>query len=412
MSRARTRAVTVAFAVFVASASFVGGVGAQSSDTATLTVTVVDQGGNPLSDAELSATWDGGGPVNRTTAGNGKAFLDVAEGAEVTIRVDHPHYVRNQPYVVENATEGDVTIEVAQAGRATVTVEGAGGPLDNAIVRMFHDGQPVLNERTTADGRYTTPEIEQGNYTLITFKEGYLRNRTTLTVDGQVERTMQIRQESALVTFTVRDDHFDPPQAVTNANVTVPGVADVTTQGTGTVSVSVPVNDAYEVTITKPGYESVTEQLRIRESETSLNATIQRTPAISVRADNDRVVVGESVRVTVTDEYGTPVANASVSREGTTVGETDGDGVLGVPVESAGNVTIAAEADGREATVTVEGVQPGGASTPETTATATGSPTATESPTDTPSGLGPGFGLAGALVALLAVGLLARRPDE
>jgi len=407
MSGARTRAATVVFAVFVASASFVGGVGAQSSDSVTLTVTVVDEAGSPLSDAALSATWDGGGPVNRTTAGNGKAFVDVTEGADVTIRVDHPRYVRNQPYVVENASEGDVTIEVARAGRATVTVEGAEEPLDNAIVRMFHDGQPVINERTAADGTFTTPEIEQGNYTLVTFKEGYLRNRTTLTVDGEVSETMAIRQESVLVTFTVSDDHFDPPQAVTNANVTVPGVADVTTQGTGTVSVSMPVNDAYEVTVTKPGYDSVTERLRVRESETALNATIQRTPAITLRADNDRVVVGEPVRVTVADEYGNPVPNASISRAGTTIGETDVDGVRSVPVESAGNVSISAEADGRTAEITVEGVGSGGAST--ATATATTSPTATDTPTGTASGLGPGLGAAGALAALLVVGLLARR---
>ncbi|QLH79775.1 PGF-CTERM sorting domain-containing protein [Halosimplex rubrum] len=412
MSRGRTKVVTIAFAVFVASASFVGGVGAQSSDSVTLTVTVVDEGGNPLSDAELIATWDDGGPVNRTTAGNGKAFVDVDEGADVTIRVDHPHYVRNQPYVVENASEGDVTIEVAQAGRATVTVEGASGPVGNAIVRMFHDGQPVLNERTAADGRLTTPEIEQGNYTLVTFKEGYLRNRTTLTVDGEVSERMGIRQESVLVTFAVSDDHFDPPRAVTNANVTVPGVADVTTQGTGTVSVSVPVNGAYEVTVTKPGYDSVTERLRVRESETTLNATIQRTSAISLRADNDRVVVGESVRVTVTDEYGNPVPNASVDRAGTTVGETDGDGVISVPVESPGNVTIAAEADGREATVTVEGVGSGGAATATATGTATASPTVTGTPAETAGGLGPGFGVAGALVALLVGALAARRRGE
>ncbi|WP_436931516.1 carboxypeptidase regulatory-like domain-containing protein [Halosimplex halobium] len=412
MSRVRTRAVTVVFTVLVASASFVGGVGAQSSDTVTLTVTVVDEGGNPLSDAELSATWDGGGPVDRTTAGNGKAFVDVAEGADVTIHVDHPNYVRNHPYVVENASERDVTIEVARAGRATVTVEGSEGPLGNAIVRMFHDGRPVLNERTAADGQYRTPEIEQGNYTLVAFKEGYLRNRTTLTVDGEVSETMQVRQASVLVTFTVRDDHFDPPRAVTDANVTVPGVADVTTQGTGTVTVSVPVNDAYEVRITKPGYESVTERLQVRESETSLNATIQRTPAIGVRADNDRVVVGEPVRVTVSDEYGNPVANASVSRAGTAVGETDGDGVLSVPVETAGNVTISAEADGREAAVTVEGVQPGGASTPTATDSPTDSPTASDTATGTASGFGPGPGVAGALVALVVGSLLARRRGE
>ncbi|MFC7142084.1 PGF-CTERM sorting domain-containing protein [Halosimplex aquaticum] len=409
MARAHARMAPVLFSLFVVSASFVGGVGASTTqtETVTLTVTVVDQGGNPLSDARLSATWDGGGPVNRTTAGNGKAFIDVAEGADVTIRIDHPHYVRNHPYVVENASEGDVRIRVAQKGKATVSVADANGAVDNAIVRMFHDGKPVVNARTSGDGTFTTDNIEQGNYTLITFKEGYLRNRTTLTVDGQVSQSMTVEQDSVLVSFSVTDDHFDPPRPVTGANVTVPDIADVTTQGTGGVTVSVPVNDAYDVTITKPGYESVTRRLSVRESETSLNASIQRQSAIDVRADSDRVVVGEPVRVTVVDEYGNPVSGASVSVGGSSAGETDENGVLRVPVESAGNVTISAESDGREDAVTVEGVQAGGGATPTATATATG--TQTDAATETDSGVGPGFGVAGALVALLLGAVAARR---
>ncbi|WP_415383097.1 PGF-CTERM sorting domain-containing protein [Halosimplex sp. TS25] len=411
MVRAHARLTSVLFSLFVVSASFVGGVGASTTqtETVTLTVTVVDQGGNPLGDARLSATWEDGGPVNRTTAGNGKAFLDVAEGADVTIRIDHPHYVRNEPYVVENASARDVTIEVAQEGRATVTVEDESAAVGNAIVRMFHDGRPVVNARTAADGTFTTDDIEQGNYTLITFKEGYLRNRTTLTVDGQVSQSMTIEQDSVLVTFGVTDDHFDPPRSVTDANVTVQDVADVTTQGTGSVTVSVPVNDAYDVTITKAGYERVTERLSVRESETTLNASIQREPAISVRADSDRVVVGEPVRVTVTDEYDNPVSGASVGVGDSSVGETDENGVISVPVESAGNVTISAESDGREASVTVEGVQAGGDDTPTPTATATATSTVTD--TDTDSGAGPGFGAAGALAALLLGAIAARRRD-
>jgi len=410
MSRVHARVAAVLFSVFVVCASFVGGVSATTTDeeTVTLTVTVVDQSGNPLSDADLSATWDGGGPVNRTTAGNGKAFLDVAEGEDVTISVDHPHYVRNHPYVVENASERDVTIEVARKGTATVTVEGGSGPLDNAIVRMFHDGRPVVNARTAGDGTFTTGNVEQGNYTLITFKEGYVRNKTTLTVDGQVSKTMEIEQDTVLVTFSVRDDHFDSPQPVGNANVTVPGIADVTTQGTGTVTVSVPVNDNYDVTITKPGYESVTKQLRVDESQASVNATIQRTPAVNVEVGSNRVVVGEPVRVTVTDEYGTPIDGATVTRDDSEVGQTDVEGVISVTIERSGNVTISAEARNRADSVTVEGVQPGGDDTPTATATPTATPTDT---TTTTSGSGAGFGVAAAVLALVLGALAARRRD-
>ncbi|MEF8852460.1 MAG: carboxypeptidase regulatory-like domain-containing protein [Haloarculaceae archaeon] len=372
---------------------------AASQDDVTLTVTVVDQSGNPLDDVKLSATWDGGGPVNATTAGNGKAFLDVPEGADVAIRTDRSFYVRNRPYVVENATEREVTIEMAQRGRATVVVRDENGRVENAIVRMFQDGRPVINERTGADGTFTTPDIERDEYTLITFKEGYLRNKTKVTVDGRVEQTMTIEQSTVLATFSVTDDHFDPPRPLTNANVSLRGIADVTTQSSGRVTISVPVNDRYEVEVTKPGYGTVTRELEVDESDASLNVSIQRTPAISIRTDNQRVVVGEPVRVTVTDEYGTPVPNATVSLNGTTVAETNSEGVASATVERAGNQTIRASADGLEASAVVEGVEPAPDETP--------TPTPTATPTTVADGAG--MGLVAAVLALLVVAVLARQ---
>jgi len=409
MPRTGTGVVSCLFSLLVVAgavgAPAAAGLTTQSAEQVTLTVTVVDQSGNPLDDAELSATWDGGGPVNATTAGNGKAFLDVAEGADVTIRVDRSFYIRNRPYVVENASEREVTIEMAQRGQATVVVRDSEGRVSDAIVRMFQDGRPVINARTGDDGTFTTPAIERDEYSLITFKEGYLRNKTTVTVDGDVRQSMTIEQSTVLATFRVRDDHFDPTQPLTGANVTVPGVADVTTQSNGRVTVSVPVNDRYEIGITKPGYASVTRELEVEESAVSLNATIRRIPAINITTDNQRVVVGEPVRVTVTDEYGDPVANASVSVDGSTAGETNENGVVSVPIESAGSHTIGASSGDLTASATVEGVEPA----PEETPTAT--PTPSPVPTTTaPSGaLGPGFGPLAALVALLAVTLLARR---
>ena len=398
--------------VLVVIVSMAGGAGAanvgvaggatSAQEDVTLTVTVVDRSGNPLDDVELSATWEGGGPENGTTAGNGKAFLDVPEGADVTIRTERSFYIRNRPYVVENASEGEVTIEMAQRGHATVTVRDENGRVGNAIVRMFQDGRPVINERTGSDGTFTTPDIERDEYTLIVFKEGYLRNKTSITVDGEVSRTMTIEQSTALATFRVSDDHFDPPRSLQNANVTIAGLADVTTQSGGQVTVSVPVNDRYEVEITKPGYESVTRTLEVDESDVSLNASIRRTPAISVRTDNQRVVVAEPVRVTVTDEYGDPVSNASVTLDGSSVAETNANGVTSVTIESAGNHTLRASTDGLEASAVVEGVEPA----PEET------PTATATPTDTPTTTadGPGFGGVVALLGLLlAVTVAVRR---
>ncbi|PSP91078.1 hypothetical protein BRC78_04760 [Halobacteriales archaeon QH_8_68_33] len=93
-----------------------------------------------------------------------------------------------------------------------------------------------------------------------------------------------------------------------------------------------------------------------------------------------------------------------MSLDGSTVGETNDQGVIDVSVETAGNHTIEASADGLSGTATVTGVQPA----PDETPTATATPTPT--PTTEPSGaIGPGFGPVAALLALLAVAVLARR---
>jgi len=424
MTSTRTRVGTVLFSLVVVAAAAVGGIGAvaaagaSSSADVTLTVTVVDEGGNPLGDARLSATWDGGGPVNQTTAGNGKAFVDVPEGEDVTISVDHTHYVRNNPFVVEDASEREVTIEMAQKGQATVVVRNATGRVSNAVVRLAHDRERVTAARTNGNGELVTGEIERGNYSLLAYKEGYLRNETTFTVDGDVTQAIHITRDSRLVTFTVTDDHFDPPRPLSNVNVSIEDRIDVTTQGTGSVTVSVPVNDEYEVAIGKQGYGSVTRTLTVEEARTSLNASIRRTPALSVETINEQVVVNGTAVVTVTDEYGDTVSNATLSLDGESAAETNANGVARVSVETVGNHSISATKGDLETSVVVTGVRPAPEDTP--TATPTPSPTPTATPTATPTDTatatatssgdsGPGFGVLAALAGLLALVALRRR---
>jgi len=418
MTSTRTRVGTVLFSLVVAAAVAAGGTGAAAAATGdasgeaasvdvTLTVTVVDQGGNPLGGAELSATWgDDGGPVNKTTAGNGMAFLDVPEGEDVTIAIDHPNYIRNNPYVVEDASERGVTIETAQKGQATVVVRNGSGRVPDAVVRLSHDRQRVTAARTNADGELVTDEIERGNYTLLAYKEGYLRNETTFTVDGEVTQPIHVTRDSRLVTFNVTDDHFDPPRPLSNVTVSIDGQLDVTTQGTGSVTVSVPVNDEYEVEVGKQGYDGVTRTLTVREAQTELNASIRRTPALSAETINEQIVVNGTAVMTVTDEYGDAVANATVSLDGESVTETNANGIAQVSIETLGNHTISAARNGLETSVPVTGVRPAADDTPTATPA---TPTDTTARASTTGDGGPGFGVAVALAALLAAALRRRR---
>jgi|AntDeeMinimDraft_4_1070355.scaffolds.fasta_scaffold00333_2 PGF-CTERM protein len=377
-------------------------VAAQSN--VTLTVTVVDQDGDAVSGVDISATWDDGGPVDETTRSNGQALVDVPEGANVTLSVDDEDYVRNAPLEIQDAEAGDVEVQVAEAGSATVDVVDAQGSVGNAKVQLYQGGDRIADARTGSDGSFTTRDIEQGDYEVRVWKEGYLRNSTDLTVDGDVTHEVRVSQDSRLLQVTVSDDHFSPPQAVANASVRVGGVGTVSTLSNGEATVQVPVNARYDVTVTRDGYETNETSVRVREEAETANLTIQRTDAINLDVANQRVVSGESVRVTVTDEYGDAVSGADVAIDGDSAGQTNDDGELTLTVEGAGTHNLTATSGDLEATASVEGV---GADGEEATATATATETATG--TETSDFSGPGFTVVGALVALLAVGLLARR---
>ncbi|WP_254279862.1 carboxypeptidase-like regulatory domain-containing protein [Haloarcula marina] len=395
--------------------AFTGGAAAQQEQT-TLTVTVVDQNGDPVGDVDLSATWDGGegGPVNETTRSNGQALVDVPEGADVTIRVTDDEYIRNQPFTVENASARTVEIDVARTARARITVrDTAGEAVSDARVQLYSDGRFITDQRTRENGTVRTPEIESGEYRLVVSKDGFFRNRTQVTIRNGATPTATLEEGSALVTVTVTDDHFEEPQAVRNASVTVSGAGTVQTLSNGQATISVPVNDDYDLRVTKDEYETADRRLVVREDNRSIDVTIRRTPSLSLVPDNQRVVVGETVRLRLTDEYGDTVGNVNVTQDGAVVGTTDESGMAVVPVESAGNVTFEAASDGLSTTATVEGVEPAAEETPtETatpTATATASPTATPTATTTTGGGGPGFTTVTVLLAVAALALLALR---
>ncbi|GGO00353.1 carboxypeptidase regulatory-like domain-containing protein [Haloarcula pellucida] len=391
------------------------GVGAAQGDRVTLTVTVVDQNGDPLSDVDVYATWnDGaGGPVNETTRANGQALLDVPEGADVRIHVDDDRYIRNSPYLVADATARSVEVPVSKSASATLTVRDTeGSPVENARVQLYRSGQFVTDQRTDADGVVETPTVEAGEYRVLTSKDGYFRNSTRLAVTGETAATLTLEEGSVLVTVTVTDDHFRSPRPLRNASVAVPSVGTVQTLSDGEATISVPVNGQYTLEVTKEGYETSRRQVRVRESPTSVDVAIRRTPRIELAPANERVVVGETVRLEATDEYGDPVVNATVTRNGETVGTTDDAGVATVPVDAAGNVTFTATAGDLSATASVEGIDPDATDTSTETATETTTPTDTETPTDG-GGLvgesGPGFTPVTVVVALALLVVLALR---
>lgn len=411
----RRHALLCAVLVIAAAAPFVG-TAAAAQEQVTLDVKVVNQAGDPVSGATVNASWDGGSATETTTS-SGRTLIDVPRGADVQLTIRDDTYTRNFPKVVTNAEAQDVIIEVAQKGSATLTFsDGDSVAVRNATV-FVRDGQRVVVKgQTNADGRFSTDTIEQGDYTLIFRKDGYLRNETSLSVTGTEIGSYEMRRGTVNVQFNVFDDHFDEPRRLSNAAVAIEGIGTQQTSN-GRVTFTVPVNTQQSISVTKEEYETVDRTVTISESNENVRVNIQRTPELNLTAESNRVLVGNQVRVSVLNAYDEPVNGATITRDGEALGAADSAGGFRFRIESAGNHTIRAETDALTSdSVIVRGLE-ADEDTPTSTPTATPSPTttptetSTESQTATPAVGLPGFTPAVAVLGLLLAALLLRRRD-
>lgn len=373
MDRTASLAAVVALALALSVVGATGSaVAASQTQTVTVTVTVVDGFGNPVRDVDLHATWQGGS-TDATTASNGKAFLDVPDGADVTVEVDHPAYTRNKPYQLTDASEGSVTIDVAQKSTITVTAADSEGPVGDAKVSVWQNGEVIANGETNNRGQFSTGVIEADEYRVTVLKPGYYQETATVDANGDTAHETTLERGTVTVTFRVLDRNFVPAKPVGGAAIAGDEIGSVMTQANGVQQTSVPVNSEVTVTVRKDGYVPIKKTISLEETDETVNISTRKKPVLSFDLLNDRVVVGEKVRIQVTDQYGNPMSDISVFMDGSQAGTTDAEGVVVLTVESAGQHTIKAES-GELSTneQTLTGVRPmaeRSGSTPTTTST-------------------------------------------
>jgi hypothetical protein len=393
----------------------------------TITVNVVDADGNSVDDANVTVTYNGTTQRSETFA-NGKAFFDVPDGADVSVDVSADDLALNRPKTLSNVDSGTtVNVTMYPAATAVLTVETPNEqPVEGARVRMRKDDDVLtsLSGRTAANGTFVAANVETGNYTVTVTASGYYSASSSFVVSNRAGKTMTVEPGTVTVNFRTIDGHFEGERPL-NANVELYDgdefVSNVSTGESGQRSVSLDVNTNYRVVVTKSGYQRTSQVLPVGESDSSMTYAINRTPSLSIEAANTQVVTGQTVRVSVTDEYDEPVVDASVRVGGETVAATDENGEAVVTIESAGSADVVATKGDLDAMATVQGVAPSTEST--TTVTTTEAPTTTEVVTTTTevvttteavtstteSGSGglptPGFGGVAALVAV-AVSLL------
>jgi len=386
----------------------VGGAVAQTSETVTVTVAVRDRADDPISNAELDVEWDGGS-ATATTAGNGKAFVDVPAGARVTVAVTHPRYIRTGPYVISSASEREVEIEMSRRSSVRLEVSDDDGSVADARVRIVRGGLDVETGTTGGNGVFESGDLPAGDYTVVVSKAGYYTRQKPLEIEGDITNRVAVRRGSTTVNVHVVDPYFDPPRPVSSATVSLADIASERTERGGNVSVTAPVNTETTLRVTKDGYRSAERELMVGEAPTNVSIQFSRTRSITLAAANERVVAGERVILTATNAYGDPAAVATVFLDGERVGTTDGEGEAAIRIEEPGMHTLSVTKSGVQSNeVQVEAIAASGEATP--TPTVTESPTPTVAPTPTPtgtSGTSPGFGPPLVVLALLVIAGLA-----
>jgi hypothetical protein len=378
-------------------------VGGQAGDTVTLTVSVVTDRGTPIGGATVVASWDGGS-TQATTAGNGKVFVDVPTGETVALDVRHDSYTRNSPFRLTVEEDREVTVEAYPSVSLTYTVSDAdGNAVPGATVTVVDSGERLIDRGTTdASGRYTVDDIASGSYRISISRRGFYNYTTTESPSQDRSRQVTLERGTVSLTVGVYDPHFDPPRPVPNATVTAGDVGSVRTVDGPTASIGIPVNTRVELAVEKDGYRGSSRTVSVGEEATRVNVSVTRTSNLTLEPANRRIVVGETVVVEVRDAYGDPAEGVTVLIDGESAGTTDAQGEFAVPIESSGSHEIRARGHGVYSNaVTVEGVTTGEAGTGDATPTE-----GTE--TGTTGSLAPGFGALAAVVALLALGIVAR----
>ena len=350
-------------------------VAAQESNLTTITVEVIDEEREPIQGVTVIAEW-GADSVSADTASNGMVLVDVPRGEQIEITINHPDYVRNFPYVIDNADQQRIELDVSERSSLSVGVDTNSGPIADARVTLTMDDRTVASGNTSQEGIFSVETLEAGEYTLTAEKRTYYTINRTIEVDGETNINLNLNTGGVTTEFIIVDPHFSPPESVSGATVSISGIGDVQTLGDGRAVARIPINTEVPVTVTKPKYEDIKRTLMINESGQTRTYELTRRPQLNITTASDRIIAGESVSIEVTNAYEEPAPDVIITRNAESVGQTNENGELTVSIPNAESYSLIASQDSIESEpVSVRGVNVVG-STPEPTSTTTPTPSA------------------------------------
>lgn len=401
-------------AALVITALLVGVGTAVATEDVTVSVIVTDDDENAVGGAQVTVSWDDGERTDETRS-NGQALIDVPSGADVAVDVEHDDLVQNNPREVGTVSDhATVGADLYPETDGEITVVENDTPIADATVTLTRedDTRTAATGTTDDDGVFTAEAIEVGTYEIDAEKAGYYDESASIDLRSNDGTTVALESGTERVTVSVTDGYVEEPLQ-TDVTILHDGERDATlsTNADGERTVPLEVNTAYTAVVEADEYDDASNEheFTVGESETAVDYEVERAPALTLEASNERVLVGETVGVDVTDEYGDPVDDAELVLDGSTVATTDDDGSATVTIERHGELELTAQDGDVTDTVAVDGVDPDAT---DDSLTEEQSEVENETDTDDEDDSIPGFaaGTAGvALVLVLGIAIAHRR---
>lgn len=213
------------------------------------------------------------GSISYTTTTRDDGSFDITgikEAGSYQVRVSLQGYVSNNSQTVsvkigQVATVTDITLASVQAVvRGSVELEGAAS--HEGVLILLKNNSNQYTATTAQDGSFAIPGVVPGTYTILASKSGYNSNESTpFSVEPSSDRTLSpimlqigVRSITGTVKLELSDDD-NSGALVTATNLAAEGdVTSAITNSDGVFSLAGLVPGQYLISISKPGYRSMT----------------------------------------------------------------------------------------------------------------------------------------------------------
>lgn len=242
----------------------------------------VSDGTNPIAGANISING-----LTLTTSAAGTVSTQLIDG-EYNYTVVAANYENVSSALTVNAVNITENVNLKTAYKLHFNVKSDGSAVQGVSISV---GNQTVT--TNAVGK-ATAKLSNGSYSYMAYKIGYNEVKGNTTI-ANAEATVNISLEKTEnnIAFTVTDGK----NAISGASIKVNGKT-ITTNAQGKATATKLVSGTYEYSVTKKGYDTVTNEETIYGSDVETNVTLEKTKheiVFTVTDDKNAVYAAEIV---------------------------------------------------------------------------------------------------------------------